>query len=289
MTPIRRAGIALVCLTLAACTLAPDPTRSGPAPNPEQTGRPGDAASPSREPEATAPLPSGEIDLSAITQLCEAWDGQLPKGAIRCDRGIRATLDALGPIAPSVERLYFRYTPPCDGQVCFRDPARAWVSVDAGAAGDLLVELRIDRSGVVIGSPPVTGAPLPEGDAFQPPPVDRRSVPGNVPREVRDRAPLPLCGVETAGAGDPLNQRARQCFVGGVLARQPVEFISQGRATEGEIAITIDRYPGTGAVLSYVRDAGQWSWSACGISPVRTELVFQLAGLCERGELIGFP
>jgi hypothetical protein len=288
MTLARRAGMVLTCLVLAACGLAPDPTPSRSAPNPVATADSGDGQPSSLEPDPTARPPS-DIDLGAITQVCEAWSGHLPKRGIKCDRGIRATLESLGPIGPSVERLDFRYTPPCDGQVCLRGPARAWVSIAAGRAGNLLVELRIDHSGVVVASPPVTGPKLPNGDAFDAPPVDRRSVPGNVPREVRDRQPLPLCGVETARPGDPLDQRARQCFLAGVLAGEAVEFISQGRATEGEIAITIYRFAGKGAIVSYVRDAGQWTWSACGISPVHTDLVFQLAGLCKRGELVGFP
>ena len=85
--------------------------------------------------------------------------------------------------------------------------------------------------------------------------------------------------------GDPADASARHCFLSGVLAGQAVEFVSEGRGTEGEVAVVIDRFAGSGAVVSYVRDAELWSWAACGISAVKADPVFELAGLCERGEL----
>ncbi|MFL5684830.1 MAG: hypothetical protein ACJ77D_02130, partial [Chloroflexota bacterium] len=85
--------------------------------------------------------------------------------------------------------------------------------------------------------------------------------------------------------GGPYAVGVRRCFLDGVLSGQPVEFLTRDHGTEGEEVLTLYRFAGQGPIISYDRDGGRWTYSACGISPVTGQLVFQRDGLCDRRDL----
>jgi hypothetical protein len=280
--------MALVVLLSVGCSRGPIPIPSPPSPPspPEDTAS---ATVPTGAPTATieaATPPTGRsFDIASITQVCEAWPESLPDRGIECDGGVRVALTSLGDSAASVTRIVFRYTPPCaTGATCRRRPDRAWAWITSRTAGELLVALRVATDGGIAAAAAAPGKRLGLANPFEPPRTERREIPAPIPFEVRERDPMPLCGVETASSGDPLDRSARRCFLNSVLAGQGAEFITQGHGTEGEVFIEIDRFVGSGAVISYRRDFDRWTWSACGIRPVDMESVFELDGLCARGE-----
>jgi hypothetical protein len=281
----RRLAWVVVALLAAACGGLPTPL---PSSTPLQSR---DAESPTATVATAEPSADpAAFDVASITQVCEAWRGRLPRIAVTCDWGVRTALRSLGHDASSVSRVVFRYSPPCDpGEACRRDPSRAWAWISSSSAGELLVELQVTADGGLEALPPTAGKRLALANPFQPPSIERPEIPGSAPREVRDREPLPLCGVETASVEDPLDRPARRCFLNSVLAGQGAELITQGRGTEGEAVINIDRFTGGGAVVTYRRDQGVWMWTACGITPVETESVFEIAGLCANRELATGP
>jgi hypothetical protein len=242
---------------------------------------------PTESADATPPF-----DPTRITQICDSWGGARDEQrTIRCSRGIEAVLESFGGRATHVERIYLRYTPPCI--VAASCPPRrqdhAWAAVRSRLAGDLLVELEIGADGGLVASRPRVDPAPPSGPAFDSPPIARPQISDPVPAEVRDRAPLPQCGIETAGSGGPYATDARRCFLAGVLSGQPVEFITHGRGTEGEKTLTLYRFGGGGAIIRYDRDAGAWTRTACGITILTTDVVFATDGVCRRGALEAGP
>jgi hypothetical protein len=248
------------------------------------------AASPTAG-DTPAPVDSAEsapgYDPTGITQICESWGRQRAERTITCGKGIKTALDSLGPDAATVERIHLRYTPPCFGAAGCppRSEDHAWAAIRSRRAADELVELSIRTAGEIIASQPRPDPAPPTSPAFASPPVDLPLVTGPVPDEVRDRQPLPLCGIETAGMGGPYDTAARRCFLNRALAGKPVEFVTQGPGTEGENALTIYRFAGSGAIRRYDREAGAWSWTACGLTILRTNVVFATDGVCRRGDL----
>ena len=244
------------------------------------------AATASLELDAT-PAPS-PYDPTRITQLCESWGGGAGDRLISCGRGLKSALESLGAGAADVERVYLQYKPRCD-PVSPTCPARredhAWVAIQSRPAGDLVVEVSLARDGGYVTTLPVRDASPPDVPTFETPRRAIARIAGPQPNEVRDRDPLPLCGVETADLGGPWQTDARRCFRDRVLAAQAVEFVSQARGTEGEAVLTIYRFTGQGAVRRYDREAGAWTSTACGLALLRTEVVFVTDGICIRRAL----
>jgi hypothetical protein len=288
MTGGRRAArralvIAFLLAALVGCGLrVPSPT----AP-PETPSTPTPSAEPVPSPAERPPAETGVSDPMRITQICETWGGARSERTIRCSRAIEAVLDSLGTEAAHVQRIYLRFTPPCTmGENCPpRREDHAWASIRSPLTADLLVELTIGGDGALVAAPPRIDPAPPPSPTFDAPPIARPPIDVPAPAEVRDRRPLPLCGVETASSGGPFATNARRCFAAGVLAGEPVEFITRGVGTEGEKTLTLYRFDGDGAAMRYDHEAGTWTWAACGIALLRSEVIFATDGVCRRGAL----
>jgi hypothetical protein len=242
-------------------------------------------SSPTAVASATEPNPA-PADPTLITQICEDWNAKLPEGSIECDSGLRAALDFVGQSKGGVQRLYLFFTPRCrSGVDCpARRPDQAWVAIRS-TTGEVVVAVSVRVDGTTLATGPATDVVPPPAPAFSPPVIGRPTIDDPVPAEVARREPFPLCGVEASGLGDPFDRIARRCFVDGVLAGQPVEFVTKGRGTEGESFVTLHRFAGRGAIVTYYRDAGAWTRIACGIEVEESDRVFGLDGLCRRTDL----
>jgi len=241
---------------------------------------------PSPDLQATDAPPA--YDPTQITQFCESWGAGASDRTIRCSRGLKAVLDSLGPTAAGVERIYLGFKPRCDplSPTCpARRENRAVVAIHSRAAGDLVVEVTLGPDGGYVTTLPIPDPSPPVSPEFANPRRAVGLIRGPQPVEVRERDPLPLCGVETADLGGPWATDSRRCFLNRVLAGQPTEFVSQGRGTEGDKLATIFRFGGGGAVTRYDRDDGAWTWTACGLALLRTDVVFATDGICRRRDL----
>ena len=84
---------------------------------------------------------------------------------------------------------------------------------------------------------------------------------GSVPAAVRDRAPLPSCGVENATRQDgPWNVSARRCLVAAYAAGAGAEFVSTRPTVEGDSFRVVYRVLGA-AEVEILIDSTQDAWS----------------------------
>jgi hypothetical protein len=219
--------------------------------------------------------------VAAVTVVCERWGPDPPSSLVSCGDAARLAMAAIGAAAPNVTRLdvgYGEWCDPPDAPCGDRAAHVAWV-VARGAAGTLRLRIARGDSGDLGVWPPVPGPNLPSVP-FDPP---SRAAPGlgsDVPPDLAARAPFPLCGVEDLGASEAFATAARRCFLAAVLASSPAEFDSHATSTEGEAVLTVYRFGGSGAIRRWVRSAGSWTSSACGIAAIDTPAVFEMAGVC---------
>lgn len=274
----------LVAGLLSACGVQrPPPSLS---PSASQTGSAAPTPVSAAPAPSVTPLPSvGSvvIHVELITQICENWGESAPPGLITCSEAIGVGLSGIGPAASTVTRVTFHYGSWCGKpEDCPERAAdRAWLYAISNVAGPLLVSLARGEDGGLMVWPPQPG-PAPEPPpAFSPPPIGRPDTGSGAPPEVRDREPFPLCGEERAEP-DAYDTDARRCFLAGVLAGQPVEFVSREFGVEGHAVLTIYRFAGAGGIVRYISEADAWSRYVCGISPLETIAVFGIDGLCER-------
>jgi hypothetical protein len=263
-----------------ACSSTPPPTSTPPSSDSESI----DLGSPSAT-EPTETLPA--YDPTRITQVCESWGGHREELTITCGKGIAAALDSLGDEAGAVERVELRYTPPCSTPATCppRRQDHAWVTIHSGLIEDRIVELTLPPGLEITAAPPgIDSAPRPV-PSFGSPPLGRAAIGPPIPGELRDRKILPLCGVEHADSGGPWNTEARRCFRDSVLSGLPAEFLTEGFGTEGGNSLTLYRFLGRGAITRFDREAGTWTSTACGITILRTDVVFATDGVCRRGPL----
>ena len=188
---------------------------------------------------------------------------------------------AIGAAAPNLVRLdvgYGEWCDPPDAPCGDRTAGVTWVV--ARMPPDT-VRLRIARggSGELGVWPPVPGPNVPPVP-FDPPPRAAPGFGGDAPPDLAARAPLPLCGDEALGASEAFATAARRCFLTAVLAGSPAEFDSHAPSTEGDAVLTVYRFEGSGAIRRWVRSAGSWNASACGIAALDTPAVFEMAGVC---------
>jgi hypothetical protein len=239
-------------------------------------------------PSATDPTePSSAYDPTRITQICESWGGQREESTITCRKGIAAALDSLGEQAGAVERIELRYTPPCSTPATCppRRQDHAWATIHSGLIEDRIVELTLSPGLEIVAAPPgIDGAPRPV-PSFGSPPLGRAAIGPPIPGGLRDRKILPLCGIEHADSGGPWDTEARRCFLDSVLSGLPAEFLTEGRGTEGGDSLRLYRFVGRGAISRFDREAGTWTSAACGITLLRTDVVFATDGVCRRGPL----
>lgn len=234
------------------------------------------------------PLPSvgrTPLTVSQVTQICELWGASMPDSAILCGDGIWRALDALGNGVAAPVRAVFSYTQPCDGNACPpRSSGRASVTVTAPVGSAIEVGLELDAEGAILVYAPEPVEP-PAPPLFDPPSPARPDVGVDPPSVVVERAPLPHCGQEDVGLAGPYDGVARRCFLNGVLAGLPVEFVSSSTSTEGTTVLTIHRYAGFGPVIRMIQEGPTWRLALCGIAPLATEVVFVSDGECELTDL----
>jgi hypothetical protein len=277
---VRRLTIlAVLGLAMAACAQpAPTPPRQSPPasapPSPAPTiASPDPTPAPTLSPQAGPP----KLDPAAVLQVCESWPGGAAEPAIPCADAIEAAFASLAP--PAVSRIDMRFTCPGPDTCPAADPDRAWVTVSDGSTATM-VELARDADGglSVVGTSP--GA-LPAAPPFTPPPVARPDIAG-APASVAGRVPYPLCGDEKATMGGPYDVAARTCFLSGVLAGSPVEFISRSSGTEGEDTLALYRFDGRGGVEMLSMGDGAWTTFRTGIAAPYESLVFDVDGVSSK-------
>lgn len=83
----------------------------------------------------------------------------------------------------------------------------------------------------------------------------------NAPLAVRERTPLPACGVETASGRDGPNVEGRRCLWAAYQEHRPAEFISTQLTVEGDPITWIYRV-GAGGDVEVFLDSTKDSWSA---------------------------
>jgi hypothetical protein len=229
------------------------------------------------------PIPSvprggdGTIDPATFLQLCGAWPGDPAEDAVSCAELVRAALRGL-PAGDPVTRVQTSYS--CATSCQPLDPHHGWVIVETGAdAVEVEVAQQADGS---YGVAAIVPTPLTERQSFDAPGVSAPAI-ADAPVVVNQRTPLPLCGVESRVAGGPFETAARQCFLDGVRAGSPVEFIAHSWDTEGLDVNTIYRYTGSGSVEVVTNDEGGYWLIHVGIGPAfEPGRVFDLAGLSDR-------
>jgi hypothetical protein len=105
----------------------------------------------------------------------------------------------------------------------------------------------------------------------------------NPPPEVRNRAPLPLCGTEVVVHGPGANVLARECFWSAYQNRRPAELISTQTTIEGDPITLVYRTVGDGRVEIFIdstQDAfgsGAWTRLRCdnfGLAPDAAAIEF---------------
>ncbi len=110
------------------------------------------------------------------------------------------------------------------------DPDRVFVTVVAdGTATEVEVTRAADGTIAATATRPGTVATPP---AFTPPAPALAALPG-APASLATRPPYPLCGQEETPMAGPYDEAARTCFLTGVLAGSPVEFVSTRRRDRG--------------------------------------------------------
>lgn len=287
---LRLIAVAMVIGAVAGCVQLSNGTAT-----PDRSGgviEPSDSVGESSPPPSTGPTPLPSIippitNITGITQICEDWGDAAPPSLIDCGDAVVLTLAAIGVQgASSVTRIDVGYGTWCpDSPKCLdRAPDLAWAVARSRAAGSLLIVLARGPDGGLLAWPPQVG-PTAVTPQFDPPHVIRPDFGPDTPSKIRDREPFPLCGDEITGPGGPYETSGRQCFLQGVLAGRPVEFVSRTSGTEGAPMLFVYRFTGEGAVVRYVRDGGEWSGSACGVAPLATDAVFNTAGVCDRFEI----
>jgi hypothetical protein len=291
--PIAWVGVA-VALAVGCVTAEPLPS-AGPSGSPPD-GSPSSSSATTDElftPATSAmPIPDSEgpptVPLRSITIVCESWGSEPPSATIDCEDAVTAALAALGATrAAVVRRLDFGYGEWCAAaSTCL--PRRSdigWVVARTATLETLRVRVALDAATGLQAWPPVEG-PRVIVPSFRTPPVDAPDLGEGTPRELAEREAFPFCGSEDVGLTEAFNTAARQCFLDGVRAGSPVELISRMTSTEGGgQLLDVYRFTGEGAIFRYLLRDGQWTVSACGISPITTIAVFVLAGGCDQRPL----
>jgi hypothetical protein len=239
--------------------------------------------------EAGLPAGSPRVDLDPVeparlvssTLVCERWGAEPPPTLITCGDAARLALAALGTSA-AVTRLdvgYGGWCPGPDAPCGDRSADVTWVVARDGTSNSIRVRIARAASGDLAVWPPVPGPAVPSA-TFDAPPPRAPDLGGDAPPDLVDRDPFPLCGVEDLGTSDAYATAARRCFLDAVLAGSAAELDSAATSTEGEAVLTVYRFRGSGAVRRWVRSAGNWTASACGIARIDTPAVFEMAGVC---------
>jgi hypothetical protein len=245
-----------------------------PAPSPPASPTwPSETDRPSESPPTVKPV---RFKPGELLQVCELFE-QLEPGddlpedwisALRCQDAIGVALQWLD-LTDLPERAYVSYS--CFDNACAdHDPDLAYVTIDTGAGVREIAIAQSDARFTVVAD---RERLAPSHDPFVPPPPRRIDV-GDAPASIAKRRRLPTCGEETADR----NQAGRRCFVMGVLAGSPVEFVSRQPATEGGLVTTIYRFEGTGGIVVLFRGDDGWVRYATGIRPMPTDEIFTTGG-----------
>jgi hypothetical protein len=99
-------------------------------------------------------------------------------------------------------------------------------------------------------------------------PTQTDSLLASAPQQVRDRTPLPACGLELFGRGGPWNLPARQCFWDAYVAGEPAEFITTRPSGAGKPLVVIFRSLGGGKAEYFADESAiwggpVWTWTTC--------------------------
>jgi hypothetical protein len=203
--------------------------------------------------------------------------GVTASGSLACADAVETALLSLGAGAGRVTRVDVR-SRQCDDASCpAADPAAAFVTAVTPGSEPVEIEVRQQADGSIVVASTAPGKP-PELPPFSPPAPAAPPLEG-APAGVTDRQPLPFCGSEEAAPGGPYDSASRTCFLDGVLAESPVEFITRSSSTEGTEVIELWRYDGAGGVEVVTAESGTWILIATGIRPAGEGRVFVGAGM----------
>jgi hypothetical protein len=233
-------------------------------------------------PSATDPPASGdapkEPDPATFLQVCRTLAGTESRPPVPCEDAVVAALAVLARTTPTRVEVAA-----CGALMSCPKPDADRVFVDVLARGTTTeVELVRGTDGglAVHGTGP--GA-IPVPPPYTAPPTGRAALPG-APASLASRPAYPLCGTEDTPMGGPYDERARTCFLDGVLAGSPVEFASVGRGTEGGQYVRLYRYDGSGGLEVVTGEDGAWQRAFTGIAEAGGGLVFDIGGMSTERE-----
>ena len=276
----RLAVLTVLLLVVTACEATIPPASPGSSPA-TTTPSPTDPPATIEASPAPTPTPAGatddvaaEPDPATFLQVCRAFEGAGGEPPIPCEDAVTTALAAEAETAPT--RVDVRFA--CEGapSCTAPDPARVFVTVVAdGTATEVEVTRASDGTVAATTTRPGTLATPP---AFTPPAPALAALPGG-PASLATRPPYPLCGEEETPMGGPYDEAARTCFLTGVLAGSPVEFVSRGDGTEGGPYVHLYRYSGSGGLELVTGEGGVWLRRVTGIAEAGGGLVFSIGGM----------
>ncbi len=272
-TRSRAAIAALLGIAIAAClppsaSAPPTSTESAAATGTgEPSGAPRETPVATRSPASSPP----EVDLATVTQLCDEWELEVSAALVSCPEGIGFALE-VAPPDRRITKIRFEYGR-CEAASCpVAAPNHAWV-VYAAAAGDfdIVVEIFKAADGTKT-TGLVSTASTPDDPPFDAPPVKRPAIEG-APASIALRDAYPYCGVST-GDESAADFAARRCCLDGVLGGSPVELTIEAHGTEGARVNGLYRFSGTGPIVVYEQEAGEWRATAIGLGLISTPSAF---------------
>ena len=280
---IRRATAALLLLAVAVAACS---ARVPPSPSPSLEASPSLAleASPSLAPSPAASDPVLPPNPpSGVTRICEGPNDGQPE-LIPCSRAIDAAVSALGNDADRVAAAWFRYGVACppNARCAAPEPGTGYVVLRFADGPTIVVPVQVAGPGFATGEAVAPNWDIWEVDPVVRPPAQRPEV-GNAPIELANRVPLPYCG----GEDDMFVRNVRRCFWAAVTSGDAAEYTTSVPAPDGTLVWSVQRFTGTGPILSYVDrtlDAaiGRWRKLDCAIeSAPDDELIFILTECVE--------
>lgn len=261
----------------AAVASQDPPSASTGTPGPTTSAVPG-SASAQNWPISVDTLPPLAVDLRTITRVCAvrpASSGNAPR-VIDCGDATVAALRLLGPASRSVVRTEFRYDRDCgpyDGCGAPPDPLIGVVFVAYVSAAPVAISVTADETlSVSVFAPQPLNSAGWQRPPFVAPEPAALQVGVDPPAYVRERDPLPHCGVEDTRLPDASTDgTARECFTRAVLAGERAEFIELTSTSEGDPIASIARYLGRGGIdvmLDQSQDRSSsvgWTRSQCAL------------------------
>lgn len=274
--------VALVALTLAACTAAPTPPARSATSAPIASPPPSRSASPSPPPVIyldPSQLPSASLATEGATLVCDPDPAQVSTGAassnVICYDALALALRAFHTVVPAVDRLYLQ-RPSCPASPC-PSPQLDLATVLAWSGSQALA-VTVDGAHDRVSAPtPDMAAQWP--DASGSPPTTLRPSIAGAPTSVRNRPPFPFCGDATV-----VGSSAYACFLDQVLEGRPAELLDRFAVSGG---VEVLRFDGQGLIERFAEWPDGWFQDGGSVILGPTAATWSLDNWVERQRVTG--